>query len=356
MKHWPLIATVLLLAAPPAGAQNAGTPVMGSPATAQETGPASAEKQVRQILVLGDALGGGLAAGLDRVAEVDGNYEVSVRFNEESGLARPEVYDWPATVPKILKSNSYDVIVVMLGANDRQIIRAGGNRYPFNSEGWASAYKANLDVFLDELAASGARVVWVSPPPMKDPEYDAAVAVISTLQRESVEARGMRFVDMRAELAAPGGGYTDTGADETGTVTRLRARDGIAFYKAGNNRMGQIVLAALESGEKTQPAAVSEDQNGRGDMQGPREQLRQVPIFGQVTMDGSSYTVQPEGVTANAVVLAGAGLSSAAAMKTLREIAPQGSGAQDLFTRGMAPVAPAGRPDDFALPPAEKAQ
>jgi hypothetical protein len=90
-----------------------------------------AENPVTRVLVLGDAIGGGLGAGLTRVAEPSGEYEVSNRFNEQSGLARPEVYDWTATVPKILGSNAYDVIVVVLGANDTQPIRQeGGVRIP----------------------------------------------------------------------------------------------------------------------------------------------------------------------------------------------------------------------------------
>ena len=47
----------------------------------------------------------------------------------------PQVYDWTATVPKILGSNAYDVIVVMLGANDTQAIRAGGTRIAFEARG-----------------------------------------------------------------------------------------------------------------------------------------------------------------------------------------------------------------------------
>ena len=106
MRLRAIAATLLLLL---------GMPALAS---AQEQ-----EKPVTRILVLGDAIGGGLGAGLTRVAEASGEYEVSNRFNEESGLARPEVYDWTATVPKILGSNAYDVIVVMLGANDTQPIR-----------------------------------------------------------------------------------------------------------------------------------------------------------------------------------------------------------------------------------------
>ena len=51
-----------------------------------------------------------------------------------------------------------------------------------------------------------------------------------------------------------------------------------------------------------------------------------------------------------ALVLAGAGLDSHAAMKALRGIAPQGSNAELLFSRGLPSAAPPGRPDDFTAP------
>jgi hypothetical protein len=299
--------------------------------------------------VLGDALGGGLGAGLSRVAEAAGAYDVSVRFNEESGLARPEVYDWPATVSKILRSNSYGVIVVMLGANDTQPIRGpDGVRTPTGTPEWAAAYGERVDRMLSELAASGARILWVGPPPMRDPQYDAAIKEIAAIQRQRVEAGGATFIDMRPVLAAADGSFADSGPDDTGTVTRLRGRDGVSFYKAGNNRMGQIVLAAVEGG-----GAGTAAQAGAGqEASDADDQASQVPLFGQLLMNGEAYAVQPEGVTANAVMLAAAGLDGEAALKALRDLSPQGSNAINLFRYGHAPAAPAGRPDDFAAPPA----
>jgi hypothetical protein len=303
------------------------------------------ERPVTRVLVLGDAIGGGLGAGLMRLAEASGEYEVSNRFNEQSGLARPEVYDWPATVPTILGSNPYDVVVVMLGANDTQSIRLDGLRIPFGAEGWPEAYAAQVDRLLAGLSASGARVVWVGPPPMRDPEYDAAVRDIAAIQRERAEANGITFIDMRAELSDASGQYAETGPDDTGMVRRLRGRDGISFYKAGNNRMGQIVLAAINSSSEA-PARQAAGQP----LQDAAEQTPQVPLFGQLLMNGEVYTVQPEGVTANAVMLTSAGLSGEAALKALRDIAPQSSGAERLFMRGEAPSAPVGRADDFSVP------
>ena len=75
-----------------------------------------------------------------------------------------------------------------------------------------------------------------------------------------------------------------------------------------------------------------------------------MPLFGQAVMDGEPYTVQPEGVTANAILLAAGDLGPEAALKTLRDIAPTGSGAERLFKLGSPAAAPAGRADDFAAP------
>ena len=60
---------------------------MGSQATAEQ--PAAGEAtELTRMLVLGDAVGGGLGAGLERMAQAGGRFDVSIRFNEESGLAQ----------------------------------------------------------------------------------------------------------------------------------------------------------------------------------------------------------------------------------------------------------------------------
>lgn len=314
---------------------------MGETAAPATTG----EAEPRQVLVLGDSLGGGLGAGLLRAADTDPGVDVVSRFNEESGLARPEVYDWAATVPKILEGGSFDVIVVMLGANDRQVIRDGEDRLAFGSEGWAAAYRKQVDRLLDQLQASGARVIWVSLPPMEEPDYDSAIRAITALQRERVEARGMTFLDIRPQLSGADGGFAETVEDAGGNLIKLRGRDGISFFKAGNNLMAQLVLAAIESAAPAAAASAAVAPEDAG-------VLHNVPVFGRALPDGGYYTVQPEGVTANAMLLASAGLAPEAALKTLRDASLPGSGAEKLFRLGLPPAAPRGRADDFAVPAA----
>lgn len=358
MIRVPAAAAAALLWTLAAQAQTADMPVMGSSASGdaleQQVPPAADEKRVTEVLAIGDAIGGGLGAGLARVTEPSGDYDVSIRFNEESGLARPEVYDWAATVPKILEGNAYDVIVVMLGANDRQTIRDGNMRYDFGTPEWTATYTTQANLLLDKLAASKARVIWVAPPPMRDPDYDAAMKTISALQKELVEKRGMTFLDLRPQFTNPDGTYTDSTTDGAANIIKLRGRDGISFFKAGNNLMGETVLAAIAAGE-TQDAPQPGEKTSRLDSPQANKTDSEVmndsvPLFGQAVMDAEPYTVQPEGVTANAILLAAGDLGPEAALKTLRDIAPTGSGAERLFKLGSPEAAPAGRPDDFAAP------
>lgn len=353
MRRPAAIALGLLLLASPAVAQEAEAPAVVVEPAGEAEAALEAEKHVTAILAIGDAIGGGLGAGLARVTEPSGDYDVSVRLNEESGLARPEVYDWAATVDKILAANAFDVIVVQIGANDRQTIRDGDKRYAFNSPEWTAAYRQQIDRLLDRLLASSARVVWVSPPPMKDPDYDAAVKVITDLQRAQVTARGATFVDIRPQFSNPDGSYADAVTDDAGNTIKLRGRDGISFFKTGNNRMAEVVLAAIESDPAAEAGKTSRlDSPGatKTDSEAAAPKLDEVPLFGQAVMDAEPYTVQPEGVTANAILLAAGDIGPEAALKTLRDIAPKDSGAERLFRLGQPKPPPAGRADDFALP------
>ncbi|MGQ0485702.1 MAG: SGNH/GDSL hydrolase family protein [Hyphomicrobiales bacterium] len=311
------------------------------------------ETENYRILVIGDALGGGLGAGLTRMAELETGFEVTNRFKEESGVARPEVHDWGVALPKLLEGDAFDAVVVLLGSNDRQAIRIGERRFVFGMPEWVAAYKERTDRILDALLSAGVKVYWVGIPPMADPEYDAAMRRIAELQRERVEAKGAKFVDIRKFFLNPDGSYTDSGPGDEGVVRRLRSRDGVTFFKQGNNRLGQLVLAAIKEGmaEKAPPQG-AEVAAVKGDG-GP---LPDVPLFGQAAADGAAVTFRPEHVevadlppeASETTPLAG----PAARLAGLRALAVPGSAAEMLFSVGQMPPPPAGRADDFSFTPA----
>ena len=317
-------------------------PIMGSQST-EEVIQQPVDDTYR-ILVIGDALAGGLGAGLSRMAESEPRFEIVNRFQETSGIARPEVYDWAESLPKIMEGKEFKAVVVLLGANDRQPIREGDFRLVFNTPEWTAAYEANVDELLDVLNGSGVKVFWVSIPPMGDAKYDADMQILAALQKQEVQSKGQIYVDLRSAFLGPDGNYTDKGPDDTGEVRKLRSRDGVTFFKQGNNRFGQLLLAEIN-----RVIGASQLETAPTPAPGialPTPGVAVVPMFGQKNIDGTSVTFQPDGklISELSRVLAGNIVVRAISRS---DIVP-GSEAEKLFILGQAQPAPAGRFDDFS--------
>lgn len=357
-----VLCSALLLA--PAVAQTGGAePTIGSAATDAQAQPADAadtadaQASAYHILAVGDALGGGLGAGLLRAVEGDAAYDVTLRFNELSGIARPELYDWSTTLPQIVQGKDYNAIVILIGENDRQDIHNDSGTLGFGTDAWKAAYVAQLDKVTAALKATGSAVYWVSLPPMAKSDYDAAMQQVAGLQKQRVEAAGLHYVDIRKDFLDADGNYADRGPDEQGTVIMWRGRDGVSFYKTGNNRLGQLVLAAIKAGESAKPVADVGQTEAASKVALPQVASlapanavptapapAQAPLFGSMSSDGADQTFRPE-ITIATV----AGSASAVPLSVVQEMAPAGSAAQELLVKGLTATPPAGRADDFSL-------
>ncbi len=350
-------------------------PLMGSEASplppAAVAGPEAAspgfggEDGVYRILVIGDGLAGGLGNGMLRMAEADPGFEILNRFNESSGLARPEVYDWAAAIPKIVENAPVDAIVVLVGLNDRQGIRSGNIRYVFKGPDWEKAYVASVDRVLVATKQTGAKTFWVSLPPMENKVFDGDMQYLNSLHKTRVAAVGGQFVDVRPFFVGADGAFIDRGPDETGNERKLRERDGIKFMKAGNNRFGQLVLGVLKTLEAgtAPPAAVAEAAPAvvatlPTATQPAAETMTIVaapPSFGQTGLDGEELTfradaVQPILNPPVSVAARTAAQGQPTGIQTTGVQALSGSRAQQLFEKGISAPAPAGRFDDFSVP------
>jgi uncharacterized protein len=346
-------------------------PLMGSEATPAPPAAAATVPDgfggadgIYRILVVGDSLAGGLGAGMSRMAFDDPRYEIVNRFNESSGLSRSEFYDWPNAIEKIVADKPVDAVVILVGANDRQDIRDGNVRYPFKSPDWVKGYQGSVDRMLAAVKAANAMVVWVSIPPMADPTFDADMRYLSGIHAKQVTAQAGHFVDVRKYFSAPDGSYTDRGPDETGTERKLRARDGIAFFKQGNNRFGQLVMAEINR-LATGAAVVAPAPVVSPNVAVPPTTISAAavpgvtivtgsPSFGQEGLDGEQITFRADAILsakpAPQSVAQRTALNSGVPAGDVRLTAKAGSQAQILFSNGIVADAPAGRFDDFTVP------
>jgi uncharacterized protein len=319
-------------------------PLLGSETeTPLDTSPSTTVNgRTQQILVIGDKLAGGLGGGLLRLSEGGEQIAITNRFNEISGLARPDFYDWPKAIAALTEGKQFGAIIIMIGVNDRREFRSAQGRFAYGTPAWQQAYAGQIDALLAAIKARNIPTFWVGLPPMADSAFDETIQQMNALAKTRVEAAGARYIDIRADFLNPDGSYTDRGLDETGAPRKMRSRDGINFFKAGNTKMARLVLnvvkGATASAQTTVAGATPEAETNP---------IPQGPLIGEAGNNGEELVTDAREIKIAAAQPAAAPEKAAALHSVFASQA--NSFSERLFTLGEPPVPPPGRFDDFSV-------
>lgn len=199
----------------------------------------------RTVLVVGDFIAGGMAGGLVEAYAGSANVVVDSRISGSSGFVRDDHYDWPEQIGPILEEIEPDIVVMLIGSNDRQALRVNGSSADPLSDPWRAEYQRRVDAFLAKTSAAGVPVVWVGSPPFRFQSMSADMLAINDIFRTAVEAANGQFVDVWDGFVDAEGSFIEIGEDIKGQTVRLRNSDGINFTKAGRRKLAFYVERAL---------------------------------------------------------------------------------------------------------------
>jgi hypothetical protein len=295
------------------------------------------DSKARKILVVGDFAAGGLAWGLDQALANEPKLAVLDKSNDGSGLVRPDFFDWNKTLPDLLNSEKPDLVVVLVGSNDRQQMKVGNARLAVGSETWEKTYTQRVDGMVDTLKVYGRPFFWVSAPPMRSNANGGDTAYLNGLYKPRVEAAGGSFIDIWNGFTNANGQYIATGPDIEGQVRQLRTGDGVNFTRAGRLKLSFYVEREVR--RKTGVGA------GTVDLLPSASQQSQI----EIGPDGKKRLVGP--VMSLSDPLPGASDTLAGGGETA-EPAAETSGVR-MIVKGEALPGVAGRVDDFAWPPVQ---
>jgi uncharacterized protein len=288
----------------------------------------------KKILVVGDFIAGGLAWGLDQAFAEDPRIAVVDRSEGSSGFVRDDYYDWGATLPELLNEEKPDMIVVMIGTNDRQQIRTADGKFAPRSEAWQTLYQQRVERFILALQSYGKPVYWVGEPPMQSADSAADMAYLNTVFKARAEAAGVNFVDIWDGFANEDGKFVSRGPDVDGQTRQLRSGDGINFTKSGRRKLAFYVEREIRQDGGLGPAASARA------LLNPNS-TTEIGADGKVRTVGPILSLTDPAPGAEDTPLAGAPDQLA--------VAPEpGSVAYKLTVEGEAPPAPPGRADNFA--------
>ena len=225
-----------------------GTPVPGDPSVPEpdaeiERRVPTAEDPVR-VLVAGDSLMGLVAPAIhDRLGHRP--IDIEEDWAVGTGLARPDVRNWPAVLAEDMAAMDPEVVVLGFGGNDNQDMASTEGRVTVGTPEWQAEYQQRVARVLNAVEGEGRTVYWVGLPPTDRPDIEAAAPAMETAVRAELAVRPWaHYVDTRPILA-PDGVYTAYLDDGSGSQVKVRADDGVHPNLAGAIRMVEPLVEAV---------------------------------------------------------------------------------------------------------------
>ncbi len=199
--------------------------------------PVEKLENARTVLVVGDFYAGGLAKGLKRSFSQTPGVKIVGKSSGSSGFVRTDYYDWTGIIGGLSDELKPSVVVVMIGTNDRQLMRIDGKKLQKRTEEWDAAYKARLEKFARTVREKKVPLVWVGLPPVRFKNMNRDFLFFNEIYREKVEKFGGQYIDVWDGFSNDEGNFAQSGPDVNGRIVRLRNRDGINVTKAGQDKL-----------------------------------------------------------------------------------------------------------------------
>jgi len=194
------------------------------------------------FLLIGDSLGNNLGYGMISELKKASTLTFTLKAKASTGLSNAWFYNWHNNLNTFLKTYKPNLVMVFLGANDRQNFTVNGKVLNFGTPSWINTYKSNITQIATAATNSGAYVLWVGMPIMKPYNYAKGETLIDQQFAVAVpKVPGSIYVETRNFTSDANGNYREGGL-VNGKYTQIRGTDGIHFSGAGQPVIATYII------------------------------------------------------------------------------------------------------------------
>lgn len=194
------------------------------------------------ILVVGDSLAVGVGMTLKSAFESRCKVRVKAMGKVSSGLDSPAFYDWQHVLKQVLDTEKFDLVVLMMGAND--------SHNSSGSQAWGQSFESKFAELLKIPAIKHTMTLVVSLPPMREPHFNERVKVANEAIRNASQLfpEDCVYVDAFRLFSGTDGLFTDR-ISANGGWKKIRGGDGVHFTGEGYLLLSNMVAdTALNHG------------------------------------------------------------------------------------------------------------
>jgi hypothetical protein len=199
------------------------------------------------MLDIGDSLGEDFGFGLADQFGGDPLVTVDQEAQVDTGLARPDYYDWPAQLQVYLRQYHPKVVVMMFGGNDAQNFIQENKVVVFGTARWRTDYGERVAQMMDEATEAGARVFWVGMPPMADPGLSSSMHQEDAIyQQQAATHPGVTYFSDWRLFSNSAGRYSAYVNGPGGQPILARYSDGVHFTPGGYDLLASAVVSPMQ--------------------------------------------------------------------------------------------------------------
>jgi len=209
-----------------------------------------------KVVVAGDstakALGDMLKSSVTDIPELS----ITNYGKVSTGLARSDYFNWGARMQEIVATDSPEVTLFMVGANDGQSILEGDGTVvaQYGSADWEEQYRERIAGIMDLNQGNGRRLIWVGEPNVGKGNVQEAVQTGNRIAQEEAKTRPwVTYFNVAALVAGPDGNFADYITLPDGTTARCYAGDGVHLSVKCMNLVMDSLVPVLTGLYSTSP-------------------------------------------------------------------------------------------------------
>ncbi len=225
------------------------TEAEGPPASIPATElPTPTAEDPLEVFIVGDSQAQVLGQSLIDKSTATGVVDTTLDFQFSSGLTRPDFYNWPAEIQRVVEENDPDAVVAVFGANDGQGMELDSGVFQPGDPEWNAEYARRVDAVMTYLEQQGVRVYWVAQPIARDAEYSRKMELMNGIFADvAADHPNTTIVSLYELFQDESGNYSDYLPAPDGELVGMRQDDGIHFTRAGGDRAADAIWAAIQA-------------------------------------------------------------------------------------------------------------
>lgn len=201
--------------------------------------PAPSAERPLAVWAGGDSMSGGPVYGFRQLIADDNRFRFTEDIVTSTGIVTDWYFDWVDYMASEVAEGPYDIIVLAMGANDKQRFR--GQPAAVGGHVWSARYQTRVREIVAAAARPGRLVVWVGLPPLGTRFLSELPSIVNPLASAAVaEVPGAIFVDAFETMAIDGRYAVRLGADHD--HRRIRIRDAVHYTLYGGLVLTESIL------------------------------------------------------------------------------------------------------------------